>query len=195
MVMAIDDFKAQVEDVARPNRFLVQIIPNPSVFETVGDGNLLDIAKTAVAGARVLLGGPLAWFFLVKGISLPSRAIGVLEHKRLGVTRKFGGNPTYTDLGVTFLNDSGMVSRSLMDSWHENIIQQASNMHQQVNKYAQGSTILVEQMGANNLPISIYKYNDVWPSSIEASELSTDQNDVAQEFTVQFTYNTWTRIL
>lgn len=195
MVMAIEDFKSVVKDVARPNRFLVQIIPNPSVFQPVGDGNVLDIAKTAVAGARVLLGNPLAWFFLVKSISLPSRTIGVLEHKRLGVTRKFGGNPSYEPLTVTFLNDSGMVSRSLMDAWHENIIQQSSNMHQQVDRYAQGSTILVEQMGGNNLPISIYKYNDVWPSAIDAAELGTETGDTAQEFSVQFTYNTWTRIL
>lgn len=196
MVMALNDFKSVVKDVARPNRFLVQIVPNPLVFTPPTSGaNLLDAAKTAAAGARVLAGNPLNWFYMVKTIDLPSRTLGVLEHKRLGVTRKVAGNPTYEDLTITFLNDTGYVGRSLIDAWHENIFQQASNTRQLDSNYSSGSFILVEHMGPNNLPIAIYKFNDVWPSAINAVTLDTESTDTASEFTVSFTYNNWTRII
>lgn len=195
MVMAIDDFKSMVKDVARPNRFLVQIVPNPSVFEPVGDFNIFDIAKDLVSAGKLLYGDPRKWFFVVKSISLPSRSLDVLEHKRMGVSRKVAGSPSYEDLQITFLNDDSLVARTLIEAWQENIVQQSSNYRQYAYKYAQGSFILVEQMSAKNKPIAIYKFNDVWPKSIDAVELNTESNDAVSELSISFSYNNWTKIL
>jgi hypothetical protein len=194
MVMALEDFKSVVKDVARPNRFLVQILPNPAALLPPPGGGLFSKVRTGVAGARVVLGDPRSWFFLTKSIDLPSRQVNVLEHKRMGVTRKFAGDPTVEDLNVTFLNDTGYVARSLIDTWHENIVTQNENMRHRAETYSDGSFILVEHMGPNNLPIAIYKFNDVWPSAIDAAQLDQDATDTASEFSVRFSYNTWTRI-
>jgi len=193
-MIKIDDYKSNVKDVARPNRFAVQIIPNPSVFESTGSGGLLNNLSSSIQSAKFLMGNPLSLFYVVKAISLPERTLGTLEHKRLGITRKVAGDATYNDLSVTFINETAYSVRSLMDSWHENIVQQSSNFRQLANKYSAGSTILVEHLGQKGYPIAIYKYNDVWPKSIEASELSMESNDVASEFSVTFAFNTWTRI-
>lgn len=193
--MSVDSYKSIVKEVARPNRFMVQVLPNPSVFESVGQDHLLADAANIIQGARFLLGNPLSLFTLVKQITLPERTLGLLEHKRMGATRKVAGDPTYNELSVTFLNDTSYSIRSLMDAWHENIVHQSSNYRQVANKYAEGSTILVEKLGLKGIPFAIYKYNDVWPKSIEASELSMDLNDTLSEFTVTFAFNTWTRII
>lgn len=192
---SLDAFKSVVKDVARPNRFMVQILPNPSVFETVGEDSLMSTVSNIIGGARFLLGNPASLFYLVKQISLPQRSLNTLEHRRLGITRKVAGDATYNELSVTFLNDTSYSIRSLMDMWHENIVHQGSNYRQYANKYAEGSSILVEQIGLKGVPFAIYKYNDVWPKSIEASELSMESNDTLSEFSVTFEYNTWTRIL
>jgi len=193
-MIKIDDYKSTVKDVARPNRFAVQILPNPSVFEPVGENTLMANVSNVIAGGKFLLGNPMALFYLVKSISLPERSLSTLEHKRLGITRKVAGDATYNDLSVTFLNDSYYSIRSLMDAWHENIVHQGSNYRQVANKYSEGSTILLEQLSQKGLPIAIYKYNDVWPKSIEASELDMDTDNAASNFTVSFAFNTWTRI-
>jgi len=192
---SLDAFKSVVKDVARPNRFSVQILPNPSVFETVGEDSFMSTVSNVIGGARFIFGNPSSLFYLVKQISLPQRSLNTLEHKRLGITRKVAGDATYNELSVTFLNDTSYSIRSLMDMWHENIVHQGSNYRQYANKYAEGSSILVEQIGLKGLPFAIYKYNDIWPKSIEASELSMESNDTLSEFTVTFEFNTWTRIL
>jgi len=192
---SLDAFKSVVQDVARPNRFNVQILPNPSVLETVGENTFLSSVSNTIASGRFLFGNPASLFYLVKQISLPERTLNTLEHKRMGVIRKVAGDASYNELSVTFLNDTSYSIRSLMDMWHENIVHQGSNYRQYANKYAEGSTILVEQIGLKGIPFAIYKYNDVWPKTIEASELSMESNDTLSEFIVTFAFNTWTRIL
>ncbi len=192
---SLDAFKSVVKDVARPNRFSVQILPNPSVFESVGEDSLMSTISNVIGGARFLLGNPASLFYLVKQIGLPQRSLNTLEHKRMGVTRKVAGDASYNELSVTFLNDTSYSIRSLMDMWHENIVHQGSNYRQYANKYAEGSSILVEQIGLKGVPFVVYKYNDVWPKSIETSELSMESNDTLSEFTVTFEFNTWTKIL
>ncbi len=195
MSIKIDDFRAVVTNVARPNRFLVYIIPNPSVFESVGDDSIIANIATGIQGARFLLGNPKSLHYLVKSITIPSRSFGTLEHKRMGATRKVAGDPSYEDLTVTFLNDTSYSIRSLMDTWHENIIHQNSNYRQLANKYAQGSTIIVEKIGLKGIPFAIYKYNDVWIKAIEPSELTQEVNDTLSEFQVVFAYNNWSRVI
>ena len=126
MGLKIEDFKSIVKDVARPNRFMVYVLPNPSVFEPVGKKSLMSTISNIAMGARFLLGNPRSLFYLVKEVSLPERSFNTLEHKRLGVTRKVAGDASYDDLTVTFLNDTSYSIRSLMDAWHENIIHQGS---------------------------------------------------------------------
>lgn len=200
-MISLNDFRSRVKDVARPNRFLVQIVPNPLVFTPVSGGEtntfarVLDIAQSAAAATKVATGDQKSWFFLVKTISLPSRSLGQLEHKRMGFTRKVAGDPTYENLSVTFLNDYGYVARSLIDAWSESIAHQDTNLRQDDRKYADGSFIIVQHLGRNEKPIAMYKFNDVWPVSIEAAELNMDNTDQASEFTVQFSYNTYTKML
>jgi len=194
-MISLDAYKSIVKDVARPNRFLAQIIPNPSVFEDVGSDTLLSDVSNVIAGARFILGNPMSWFYLVKEISLPERTFSTLEHRRLGVTRKVAGDPSYNELSVTFLNDTSYSIRSLIDAWHENIIHQGSNYRQYANKYSEGSTIILEKLGLKGIPFAAYKFNDVWPKSIEASQLSMESDDTLSEFTVTFEFNTWTRLV
>jgi len=195
MSLTLGDFKSTIVDVARPNRFGVLVLPNPSVFEPVGEDPLIANIANVIQGARFLLGNPKAVYYLAKMITIPERTFGTLEHKRLGATRKVAGDPTYNTVDITFLNDTSYSTRTLIDAWHENIIHQGSNYRQYANKYAEGSTIIVEKLGLKGVPFAIYKYNDVWPKSINAETLAMDSNDTLSEFTVSFEYNTWTRII
>jgi len=171
-MISLNNFKSELKDAARSNRFLAEIYPSQSIVTT----------------------NRLEWIYFVKSISLPERSFGELQHKRLGIARKIAGDPVYNDLTITFLNDINYVLRNLIDDWHENIINQESNVRANTSKYSVGSSIIVKHLDGKGSTISKYRFNDVWPKSISAVELNADSNDQASELSVTFAYNTWSKL-
>jgi len=189
MFMTIDDFKSHVRNVARPNRFIVQVLPSPFVWKSAS----LSLSSI-IDAVRFVSTNPINLTFMCKGAQIPGRSIGVVEHKRNGVTHKFGGDSSHEDLTLTFLADESWAGRVLFENWMEQIANNRENTRGYVQDYTMGSKIIVMQMGANNLPICIYNFENVFPHTISTIDLNSESSDQLAEFTVSLQYSYWDRV-
>jgi hypothetical protein len=171
---------------------MVQIIPNPSALipPSAGGPSITSLVTSIVS---IATGDPASWVYAVKGIQLPGRSLGELTHKRMGITRKIAGDPTYDDLAVTFLAASTDVIGGVLKTWHDNIAGGATNARHDMSD-TEGGTVIVEALNGKGVPAAIWKFEDAWPKVIDPVELNMDSNDTALEYSVQFAYTHWQRI-
>lgn len=200
MGISLSDFKSAVKDVARPNRFELYLIPHPNVFSS----GVAGISLNSIGGIASAVGtvksaisagsGALDMPYFVKGINLPGRVIGQVEHKRYGVSRKFPGDPSWNDLTITFIGDTAWTARSLIDLWMDFIVDSDVNNRGSSNHVASGSRCILNPIDGKGKIITSYMFNDIWPKEVSDVDLNRESTDQALEFTVTFAYNTWTKV-
>jgi hypothetical protein len=155
----LTDFKAAVQDAARPNRFLVQ------------------------------MSGPWdeQMPYLVKTASLPNRTIGNIELNWQGMKAKIAGDPTFDDISMTFINDYDWNIKNFIEKWIEDIAQMATNERTDHANYKGDITMM--QLGRTGEVIASYTLIGAFPISMDTVELSQDSSDTVEECTVSFTYD------
>ena len=167
--IALHDFKSNLKDVARPNRFTVRFVnvPGPSA------AFLSSLEST----------------FMVKGSSIPKLGYGELEVKHLGMTQKLGGDIGWPNPEVTFLADAAWRIREAMEDWADQVHVVDDDggyiMGDFANTYG-NSYMYVDQLDHKGHIIATYEFHEVYPLSIGEIALSHDANDQAEEFTVEF---------
>lgn len=180
MAMTLKDFHSVLEDISRPNRFLVEF-HCPFFVEK-------DIS------------------FLIKSAQIPSRTIGEIEIKKLGKTFKIAGDVTYEDLTITFLSDYDWRARTFVETWMNQItdteieipdvargeVPNLSMTALDINSYLKGK-ITVKQLGTTDKDevIAKYEFVDAWPKVMNEFELSVDSDNQASEFQVIFAFSEW----
>ena len=165
-MIKISEFKSAVADVARPNRFWVQI--------------------TGGTAANSWAEQPMA--FLAKSASLPSRTIGDIILNWQGMQTKIAGDPTFDDFTMTFLNDMDFKVKSYFEKWMEEISTMESNVRTSQNTYK--AEIIVTQLGRDASTIlKSYKLIGAYPKQMDAVELSMESNDTPEELNVTFGYD------
>lgn len=162
----LSSFKANLKDIARPNRFLITLTPPPAV---------------AIASNE-----ELAYF--CKGSSLPGRNVGEIILNWQGMQNKIAGDPTFDPWDLTFLADYGMKARKTMNKWAQYIANQVENVRTTQDEYK--VDIKVDQLGRTKTEIlDSYTLIGAYPSTVAPMDLNTDSVDTAGEFTVTFTYD------
>ena len=144
--------------------------------------------------------------FLVKGAQLPESTVGLIEVPFRGRTFKVAGDRTFAPWSITVINDTDFAIRNAMETWMQTIAQyQDGSGSTTPSSYMKEATVTQLNRSPSNLgsnsragtesPSSnvagIYKFYDIWPSSISAIDLSYDSSDVIEEFTVEFQVNYW----
>lgn len=155
----LTDFKAAVQDAARPNRFLVTM-----------SGPWTDQMS-----------------YLVKTASLPNRTIGNIELNWQGMKAKIAGDPTFDDISFTFLNDYDWNAKNFIETWMEDIAQMSTNNRTSHASYK--ADVVMQQLGRTGEVIATYILVGAYPISMDTIELSQDSTDTAEEFTVSFSYD------
>jgi len=165
--ITIHDFKSNVEDIIRPNRFLLS-------FENV---------PTGVPGFTEDMQ------YHVKSASIPSRTIGEITTLNwFGHQDKRSGDITYEPYTVIFWNNINLELRTLMEQWVNLIADPITNTRRPASEYR--AIIKLEQIGNSSKdPIMTYYLHDAWPKSLDTVELSHETVDQVQEFSVSFTFN------
>ena len=180
----INDFKAKLAGGgARPNQFKVTM-PFPG-YSQVG-GEIEELA------------------FLCKVTQLPAMNIGPITVPFRGRQIKVAGDRTFADWTITVINDTNFKIRNAFERWM-NAINKHDNATGEVTPDDYTENMLVHQLGrattnvlktldqgGPTIPVlRTYKFHGVFPTNVSAIELSYDQTDSIEEFTVDLQVQWW----
>ena len=136
--------------------------------------------------------------FLCKAASLPASNVGNIDIPFRGRTLKVAGDRTVDDWSVTVINDEDFGHRRAFEAWAQNIAQYGdSSGLTDPSAYMGKSTVyqlgrnVASQQGSNSpatdsVILAQYKFVDIWPTTVDAVDLSYDTGDTIQEFGVTF---------
>ena len=167
----LTDFKNQILDVARPNRFWITIMGNLP--------NDLGWSQEPMA-------------FACKGTSVPSRTLNSIELNWQGMKTKIAGDPSFEDITLSFHNTYDWSVRNFFESWVQAIADESSNTR--LDPQAYKSEIMIEHLGRTDEDvIATYILEGAFPTNVAAINLSQDSGDTPEEFDVTLTYDTFYR--
>ena len=190
----IDSFKSKlVGGGARPNLF--EVILN---FPTGTKGDVSDFDEKTR--------------FLVKAANLPASNITPIDIPFRGRNLKIAGDRTFDVWTITVINDTDFAIRNAMERWMngmnnlENATGDTTPNDYQSDAYVyqlgrngiaatnstQGTAQLEGPKNKDTVPVlKAYKFHGIFPTNISAIELSYDQPDTIEEFTVDLQVQWW----
>ena len=177
----ITDFKtALVGGGARPNLFEVSI------------GNIPSPAGTL----------PEKFVVLCKAANLPASNAASIDVPFRGRIFKVAGDRTFDTWQITVINDNDFAIRKVMEDWMQHIAQykdasgttdptsyMASATVQQLSRNL--SIVGATSGGGATVVAREYTFQDIFPTSVSAIDLSADSSNAIEEFTVEFQVNYW----
>jgi hypothetical protein len=167
----ITQFKsALAEGGARPNQFRLSI-PFPS---DVKDANQTDL-------------------LLVSGAALPASTVNPVITQYRGREVKFAGERIFDPWTITVINNNEFTLRRKFEEWMD-IINGRDDNEGEIEWAKYQTDITVEHLDRNNAVLTGGKYVLVQAFPINMSEIALQyaQNDIIEEFTVTFQYQTYT---
>lgn len=180
----------------QPNRFrLFVFIPSKMLTQNFNLQNLwqdLDLKTAIPLAAQWLARG-----VLVEGTRLPSRAVETIQHRMYGITEDIAYNSENTTLDCSLmmplaLGDS-IVPR-VMSYW-QNMIHHMKNgpedgadMSFPSDYYGSALLALFDRQG---MPTLVYKYDKIYPGTVESAQLSWAGNDTFISLPVHFKYSSF----
>jgi hypothetical protein len=170
-ILSLSQFRKEVSDFARPNRFSVIVTPPTSY-----DFKENEFMK-------------LPW--LAETATIPARTQGEITMKFHGMEYKLTGDYAKENLTIGFLNSYGWEGRNFFEMWMENI-QTTSEVNDRLSSYdvTNDSMITVNQLGRTEADLlASYEFYNVFPTNISAIELNMGEYDSIEKFTVGFTYS------
>ena len=181
----IDNFKSKLTGGgARPNLFEVEL---------AFPGNI-DSDGEAVSDGK----------FMVKAANIPASNINVIDVPFRGRNLKIAGDRTFDVWTITVINDTNFKIRNAFERWM-NAINKHDNATGEVTPDDYTENMLVHQLGrattnvlktldqgGPTIPVlRTYKFHGVFPTNVSAIELSYDQTDSIEEFTVDLQVQWW----
>lgn len=163
----LEAFKTNLYDICRPNRFKVSI----------------DVLDTTIAFADTD-------YYFVKGASLPGKTLGEVELNWQGHKYKLVGDPTFSDVTITFWNnyeENGENVRDTFEKWFALSSEDDTNVRGLHTAYK--CSVYIEQINNKGDTIKCYKLVNAHPKELSDIELSMDTTDAVEEFTVVFSYS------
>lgn len=189
----ISDFKSALQGGgARPNLFEVAIPNLPVAADATWD-------TTSQTNFN----------FLCKAAALPASNIAPIEVPFRGRTLKVAGDRTFDTWTVTIINDEDFAIRTAMETWM-NGISKLDNASGATNPSSYMSDAFVYQLGKgaskgrfstshNGIegtesgirPLRTYQFFDIFPTNVAQIDLSYDNTDAVEEYTVEFQVQYW----
>ena len=169
--MRINDFKNRLTaGGARPNQFRVQLVWPTGVSVPVNTQN--DI--------------------LISGAAIPASTVNPVITQYRGREVKFAGERIFDPWTITIINDAKQSLRAPFESWMELMNNKDDNGGSLAWDSYQ-TDLTVEHLDRNDNVINKGKYTlkDAFPINMSEIALQYAQNDIIEEFTVTFQYQTY----
>lgn len=168
--LSLQEFRSKISDVARSNRFEVEITP-PDSFKSYNDNQYQLLSWTAETA------------------QIPKRDVGEITIKYHGMELKLPGDYGKENLTIGFINTYGWEGRNFFESWME-YIQKVNfgNFRAPAFSVIDTSQLVVRALGRMGDELSRYTFYNVFPTSISNIDLNMGSEDV-QKFTVTFAFS------
>ena len=195
-IKSISDFKGQlVGGGARPNLFEVEFtqgsFPNGVKFDQGKDN----------------------FKFLAKAASLPASVNASIDVPFRGRIFKVAGDRTVENWNITVINDEDFAIRTAFEEWMQVINRLENGLGSSnpqsymgnANVYQLGKGTNITSYTKENAPatyggtdgdaakLQTYQFQDIWPVNVSSIDLSMDNSDQIEEFTVEFAVQSFTR--
>lgn len=164
------------QDLARPNRFDVTIIPPAALRPNLTNGSVPGNSYANLLAYRCEIA------------QLPGRHLSTIEQKTYGPFEKFPHHTTYTDIDLTFIVDGDMVEKYFFDAWLEYI--NPTNNFNIAYKGDYCTDIQISQYDVANRLTYKATLVDAYPIGINQMDLDWS-NDGFHKLSVTFAYTYW----
>ena len=172
----ISNFKAAlIGGGARPNLFEVEMTTLPAGISWDAD----------------------SFRYMCKAATLPASNIANIDVPFRGRIFKIAGDRTIDPWTVTIINDEGFKLRNAFEEWTDLIAKLDNNLgatdpsaymvNAKVYQLGRGSSPSSKTNGGEaNAVLKEYEFIDIFPTNVQAIDLSYDSTDTIEEFTVDF---------
>ena len=130
------------------------------------------------------------YHFLCRSAQVPALTIGEVAVPYRGRVIYLAGDRTYDAWTVTIMNDRNYSVRAFLENWMDDMSDiggtTKANAISAASYYANAT---VQQLDRNNKAIRTYKLEGLWPTTLDAIDLSYDANDAIEEFGATFRFN------
>jgi len=132
--------------------------------------------------------------FVCKAAQVPGKTIGIIEVKYLSNTIKVSGDPVFEDWSITVLHDEDSAIRTALEDWQTKIIANDDAIGAaKLGDYFATATITQLKRDGSEMTNGAYKMMNLWPTSVDPIDMSSDSSDTISEFGVTFAYSHWVR--
>jgi len=183
----LNDFKNRISGGgARPNLFECEITFPTNLNLGFGGNVLEDVTR-----------------FLIKSAQLPASTINVIDIPFRGRNLKIAGDRTFDPWTITVINDTDFKIRNAFEKWmnymnkHEDNAGELNpeNYQRNMKVYQLGKAAItsgIDFTSAESIKVlKAYEFYGTFPTSISAIDLSYDQADTIEEFTVDLQVQWW----
>ena len=133
---------------------------------------------------------PSNFHFLCRSAQIPALTIGEVAVPYRGRTIYLAGDRTYDAWTVTIYNDRAFSVRSVLENWMDDMSDiGGTSKSNTLSSAAYYGSATVWQMDRSNNPIRLYTLHGLWPTTVDAIDLSYDANDAVEEFGATFRFN------
>lgn len=183
----LNDFKNRMSGGgARPNLFECEI-NFPTDINIDNENEKISLSETTR--------------FLVKAASLPASTINVIDIPFRGRNLKIAGDRTFDPWTITVINDTDFKIRNAFEKWM-NYMNKHEDNSGELNPGKYQKDMKVYQLGkagiqadmttnGNMRVLKAYQFYGMFPTNISAIDLSYDQADTIEEFTVDLQVQWW----
>jgi hypothetical protein len=167
-ILGIDDFKSRLTGGgARANMFKATVN-----FPGYAEG---DVELTS---------------FLCKAAQLPASILSPVEIPFRGRKLIMAGDRTFEPWTITVINDTDFKVRNAFERWSNGINQHEANVGiANPNDYM--ADMIVEQLDKEGKAVKRYDFRGTFPTNIGAIDLSYENENTIEEFTVELQVNYW----
>ena len=169
---------------ARPNLFEVELTTFPDAIAAAWDADTFQC--------------------MCKSAALPASNIAQIDVPFRGRIFKVAGDRTVDTWTVTVINDENFGLRYAFEAWVEHMARLANNIGATLPAaYMSNATVYQlgrgkemssqDNSGNNNVVLAQYNFIDIFPTNVSQIDLSYDNGDQIEEFTVEFQVNSWNR--
>ena len=172
---SIEEFKAVLQGGGvRPTMFQVEM--------SFPDAVVIDPTQSTNEGT-----------YLIKASNLPASNVGQISVPFRGRQLKVSGDRTFDDWSVQVTNDVSFQLRKGFEKWSELI----QNMNyvlgaNELNDYF--ATAIVRQLDRDGNQLRAYRFEGIWPTTVDAIDLSFDSTDTVEEYGVTFAVQYWSAV-
>jgi hypothetical protein len=159
--------------------------------------NLFEVTITDAGGTFTADDGD-AFKFLCRGAQLPSSTLGLIEVPfQAGRRYKLAGDRTFAEWTTTVYNDSNQTIRQALENLQiqYGVVDYESGIAKTrygVDDSSEFSTVTVTQFDLAGNETYKYELVNCWPLDISTIDLSYDNTDTIEDFTVTWAYDYFT---